>query len=271
MRPAPPWLAELQAHFGAVLRTPLDRSTNTLRATPELYTTHISVRGDLAVYNRQYWFRLFDTFATALPLTMRLFGAWHLNDYVACYLLERPPSSWDLEECTLHFSAWLDDHLDPHTWDHQLRREAARIDTAWLTLFRSPAVEPFAPSAKDAARLLDAHLLPSPAVARIAESAALLDLRAECIRSPGERAIAAPPPLPAPRHWLLVRDGARTIPHALTPLEAELHRLLEAHTVRDALAQLERTCPEDERATLPTNTQRWLARAVKLGCFTGLS
>ena len=40
-KPAPAWLAELQAHFGAALRTPLDRSTGTLRATPERYDAEV--------------------------------------------------------------------------------------------------------------------------------------------------------------------------------------------------------------------------------------
>ena len=41
--------------------------------------------------------------------------------------------------------------------------------------------------------------------------------------------------------------------------------------ISDALARLEATCSDDERAALPMNTQRWLARGVARGAWCGLT
>ena len=86
-RSAPDWLVELQGRFGAVIRTPLDRSSGALRATVSANAPAAlddSLDGPrrpaaerLAVYNRQYWFRLFGVMQTAFPLTARLLGHWH--------------------------------------------------------------------------------------------------------------------------------------------------------------------------------------------------
>lgn len=280
MSDAPAWLAELQAHFGAVLRTPLDRSTGTLRATPALYdrgTLDEAVDGPrapaaerLAVYNRQYWFRLFGVMQTAFPLTARLLGHWHFNEHSAAFLLAHPPHHWDIDRAPDGF----DDHLAASYGPDELRDplvEAARIDAAWRALFRAPATAAFAPSAADAARLLDARLVPSPAVAVVSERWPLLELKRSLTASRGESAVPLPPPLPGPRWWALVREAAGVRHVALEAREGELLALLRERTVRDALATLEARCDDDERATLPANARRWLARSVERGCWSGLS
>ena len=47
-RAAPAWLADFQARFGDVVRTPLDRATGTLTATPERYDPRSSTRRSAA-------------------------------------------------------------------------------------------------------------------------------------------------------------------------------------------------------------------------------
>jgi Putative DNA-binding domain len=88
---SPGWLLELQASFGDMLRTPLDRSTGSLRANDAAYPAPLmraarpardqSGGERLAAYNRQYWFRLFTVLQRAFPLTSRLIGFWHFNEY----------------------------------------------------------------------------------------------------------------------------------------------------------------------------------------------
>src|SRR5262249_13076605 len=111
MREAPHWLADLQARFGSVLRTPLDRSTGRLRASEESYpgaavADVVDGRG-LAVYNRQYWFRLLNALSTAYPITAALLGHWKFNDYAARFLSEHPPRSWDLDRAADGFHEWM--------------------------------------------------------------------------------------------------------------------------------------------------------------------
>ncbi|RYE86013.1 MAG: DUF2063 domain-containing protein, partial [Myxococcales bacterium] len=121
-RPGPGWLGEFQARFGTVLRTPLDRATGTLRAAVTAYDADLCretqdawwgpASGCLAVYNRQYWFRLFTVLQQALPLTTALVGPWAFNELAADFLLAHPPASWDIDLVPDGFAAHLPALLD---------------------------------------------------------------------------------------------------------------------------------------------------------------
>jgi hypothetical protein len=90
----PPWLADFQARFGDTLRTPLDRTSGTLTATPATYDAALVAEVGserLAVYNRQYWLRLFGVLHDAFPLTARLVGYWAFNEHAGAYLAAQPP------------------------------------------------------------------------------------------------------------------------------------------------------------------------------------
>ncbi len=280
-RDAPSWLAQLQARFGAVIRTPLDRSSGTLTATPSSYDEQLlsdTLDGPnatgaerLAVYNRQYWFRLFDVFQIAFPLTARLLGYWTFNDYAARFLLAHPPTHWDLERATHGFEAFFVAAIDETaSVPRQALIEGARIDASWQRVFRAPAAASYRPSAADAARLLDARLTPSPAVAIVEEHWPLLELRRDLGDNHAEAPIELPPALASPRRFALVRrqEGIGQLP--LEAREAQLFTLLVTSTVRDALAQVEAACPQEEREELPAKARAWLARSVELDFWIGI-
>lgn len=279
-RAPPPWLAEMQARFGAVIRTPLDRSTNTLRATPEAYDPGAlaeamdgprAVAADrLAVYNRQYWFRLFGVMQTAFPLTSRLLGHWHFNEHSGRFLLAHPPRHWDLDHAPDGFERFFADSLGEHP-HRDVLLDAAQLDAAWRVIFRAPATVPFQPSAADAARLLDARLEGSPATAIVVERWPLLALRSVAAAARGEARVGVPERLAQPRWWALVREVAGIRQLTLEAREAELLMLLREYPVREALARLEAGCSEAERVALPGNAQRWLAQGVARGMWTGLA
>ncbi|MDB4931324.1 MAG: hypothetical protein JWM10_3808 [Myxococcaceae bacterium] len=279
MSDAPAWLADFQRRFGAVLRAPLDRGSGTLRADPARYDRgalgealdgpRAPAAERLAVYNRQYWFRLFGVMQTAYPLTARLLGHWHFNGHSAAFLLAHPPRHWDIDRAPDGFDDYLAAALadDP---SHDALVESARLDAAWRALFRAPATAAFRPTAADAARLLDARLVPSPAVAVVSERWPLLELKRALAHDRGESAVALPPPLPHARWWALVRETAGIRHLALEAREGELLALLRERTVRDALAALEARCPDAERAALPADARRWLGRSVERGFWSGL-
>jgi hypothetical protein len=284
----PAWLAELEARFSAMIRTPLDRETGTLTATPSEYDPRLleeaadgpaaTAAERLAVYNRQYWFRLFSVMHTAFPLTTRLVGHWRFNDYAARFLLASPPRGWDLDGAPDGFEIFLEETLDGNVElnaSRQVEREAmvqaARLDAAWRRVFAAPATASYRPSASDAGRLLESRLVPSPAVAVVEEHWPLVELRREVTSDPGEAPVLLPARLEQKRAWALVRrpEGIGQLP--LEPREAQLFKLLQRHTVADALARLEAACAEDERAELPGRAQHWLARSVELDFWTGLA
>lgn len=257
----PDWLADFQARFGAMLRTPLDRASGTLTATPNAYDGALrdEAGARLSVYNRQYWFRLLDVMNQAYPLTSRLLGAWHFNEHAARYLEMHPPRHADLNRVPEDFAAWFE-HPEP------LVREATVLDAAFHRLLGAPAAKPFVPNSAEAARLLDARLGRSPSVALVGENAPLLALRQQTLGDPAEGAAPLPPPA-ARRHWMLVRDDTGVLQIELEPLEARLYELLDQLPVRDALGTLQSEAHDPQ---LPARTRGWLARAVQRGFFAGL-
>ncbi len=277
-REAPAWLADFQAHFGEALRTPLDRTRGTLIATPASYPSALAADAGaarLAVYNRQYWFRLFTVLHDAFPLTARLVGYWDFNEHAAAYLRAHPPRTWDLDDVPAGFATFFVDRLGGGLEEVNDERrawgESALVDHAYREVFRAPAVTPFRPTAEDAARLLETRLIPSPAVIRIREHSALVDLRRALLarRDASTARLALPARHADPgtrvRDWAIVREDAATRAVLLEPREAELLALLTAHPVGEALARLEDACSLGERSALPAATQRWLARSVQLG------
>ncbi|MGA7123222.1 MAG: DNA-binding domain-containing protein [Polyangiaceae bacterium] len=280
-REAPEWLAEFQRRFGDVIRTPLDRTTGTLTVASSSYDPRVvadaldgsAVAGAdrLAVYNRQYWLRLFDVLQSAFPLTSRLVGYWRFNDYAARFIFETPPRGWDIDDAADGFEAFFEKRLGCRdAGERRALVESARLDAAWRHVFRAPKTHPFRPSAADAARLLDSRLVLSPGVAIVEETFPLLELRKEVLADRSEKRMAIPPALPSSRAWALVRkdDGILQVP--LEPREAELFALLGNFSVREALARLERMCCAEERARLPANAQAWLARSVERDFWIGI-
>jgi hypothetical protein len=227
----------------------------------------------LAVYNRQYWFRMFDVLQRTFPLTARLLGHWLFNDYASRFLLAHPPRGWDIDRACDGFVAFFSEAVgDAASAERDAWIESARLDDAWQRVFGAPEIEPYRPSAADAEHLLEGRLTPSPAVALVEEHWPLLELRAQVLRDGnGEKAVPLPPRLPRSRWWALVRtdQGIGQLP--LDAREAELFGLLSQLAVGDALAELERICEPEERVDLPRKTQMWLARSVTLDFWTGLS
>ncbi len=280
-RAAPPWLEALQARFSAVVRAPLDRATGTLTATPDVYPSlaveetvdgrTTTSRERLAVYNRQYWFRLFGVLHDAFPTVCRLVGYWAFNAHAARYLEAHPPRGWDIDGVPDAFAAFLARDLDrPSAPEREAIIEAAQLDAAYRAVFRAPPVTPFRPTPEDAARLLDAQLVTSPAVAIVEEHSAIAELRRAILRDPSERRAPFPRAWPAVRALALVRADEGTAEIPLEAREADLLRLLDAHPVREALGLLEHACPVDERAGLPAKTQVWLGRSVQRGWWSGM-
>jgi len=286
---APLWLADFQAQFAAVLRTPLDRSTGTLRAATIGYPPALcdnarprgALGGDacLAVYNRQYWFRMFGVMANAFPLSARLVGHWTFNAWTMQFLSENPPRGWDVDQVADGFEAWLghafsapEIPLDKNgvTLERAALLQAARVDGAWRSVFLAPAEAPYRPSPVEANVLMTSRLQLSRGVELIAEDWPLLDLRHQLAEDTGETRIPLPPRLADPCFWAMVRGPSAIGRLALQPREAQLFALLREWPLPEALARLERACPESERDGLPANAHAWLMRSVALGFWSGI-
>jgi len=285
---SPDWLLELQTQFGEMLRTPLDRSGGSLRAPSEAYdarlvasmlpTPSLSGAERLAVYHRQYWFRLLTVLQGLYPLTARLLGYWRFNEFAAAHLGANPPRGFDIEAAGEGFEETLARQLaDGDTVVTASGRpvegaavlDSARIDAGFHRVTRAPQSEPLRPGPADVARFSSSCLALSPTVALLQERWALCELRASFLDGPSDDAVALGERLPAPRHWLLARHGTQLGLLALEPPEAELLGLLQAHPLEQALGLLEAGASEADRLHLPERAQAWLARSVRLGVWAG--
>jgi len=283
MKPPPDWLSELQARFSAVVRTPLDRSSGTLRAAIEKYPRAAlqdvspgpmtSREERLSVYNRQYWFRLFTVLQKELPLTTALLGFWNFNELASEFLLSHPPRHYDLFHVAEGFDGFLEATLPATGFELGKRRvprralvEAACIDLAYTRVFMAPAEPVLVLKPEDAASLPRSRFVMRSSVALVDETWPLFALRRELSTQSSAQACALPDPHAHGKvSWALQRTDRGYGLIRLEPLQALLLRSLCETPLSEALAQLEAHCPEDERAELGHSAQRWLADSMRRG------
>lgn len=296
MTQPPRWLVEFQREFSAALRTPLDRTRGTLQADVQQYpegvagdavaTSARSGRERLAVYNRQYWLRLFSVLQRAYPLTTHLLGHWAFNGLASRYLEAHRPIHRELDRVAVGFSGYLLERLEgdgaealrsaaapgpPTELPLAALTDAVRLDAAWRAVFVAPAASTFSLSPADAARLAEARLERAPSVALVWLQYPLVELRVDALSRLSEKPLPAPEPSPEPVPWLLVRTQ-RGVAHAKLELtEAQLYEELFEHAVGVALARVEQRVSTSERARLPQKIQAWLARSVRLGVWSGVA
>lgn len=287
---SPTWLVELQQRFGALLQTPLDRSSGALRAETAAYdaellaaarpTDLLSSAERLAVYHRQYWFRMFTVLQRLYPLTARLLGYWRFNDFAAAHVLQHPPQGFDIDGIGEGFAETLRQLTDGagkieavmgrHV-DVAAVHEAVLIDAAFQRVARTPLRQPFRPTAADTARLASSRFVLSPGVALLSEHWPLSERRLgfaehqqdasfELAESPGDAS-----------HWLLARHQTKLGLLRLEPTEAKLLQLLQQHSLVQALGLLEAAASDEERQHLPERARAWLGRSVQLGVWQGLA
>jgi hypothetical protein len=213
------------------------------------------------------------------PLTARLLGYWHFNDFAMRHLVEHPPRGFDVDTIGEGFEASLQRAL-PASGDVAGARgpveaaavlEAAHIDAAFHRITRAPSSQPFVPVAEDAARFASSCLVLSTSVALVREHWPLCERRITFVDHPSEEPITLPARLAAPQAWLIARRGTKIGLRSLAPAEAQLLTLLQQHPLERALALLESAAPEAERALLPERAQAWLADSVRLGVWAGFA
>lgn len=280
-------LFELQSQFTSMLRMPLDRRTGTLRATPERYDPALcgSVREAggtapserLAIYHRQYWFRLFSALQNELRLGTALLGAWRFNELASQFFLAHPPRSRDLSAIADEVEPFIATTMadsgiavdgETRTVPKLAVLEAIRIDNAHRRVAAAIARRPRLVVTPD--NLPSLRLVASAAVALVDEHWPLVALR-RTLPSEASRSVSLPAPSPRPRTWAIARTetGVRVVP--LEPLQAQLLRMLHVHPVAEALAIVEATCDPEQREALAERVPTWLSQSLELGMWSTTS
>lgn len=290
MKPGPEWLAQLQARFGAVLRTPLDRSSGTLRGQPEAYEAALCQRVQdgpglgpeqrMSVYNRQYWFRLFGVLQNEYPLTAALLGYWRFNDYAARFLLKNPPRDLDIHMAAEGFDGFLSDSvpepsvpLDPSkpALPRAALLEAALLDAALRRALYEPDEPRLRLAETDAECFARGRLRPRTGLTVLSESWPLVALRRQLGARRTGGSVSLPPSHSRQVFWAVFSTEGGTGQLELSWLQAQLFLLLSERPVAEALARLEASCPSPERPALPARVQGWLAQSAELGFWSALT
>lgn len=313
----PSWLRELQRDFTAVLRGPLDSGTGVFRERQELYPARLVAQlrsgpgsaapaERLALYQRQYWMRLFTALQTSFPRVSRAMGYWHVNHLAALHLAARPPRHFDLDEVARGFAARLDQALQrlddgasrgrrskrrareqerehEHNEDAWCRRidlsrapramvrQALRMDEAERHAYESPFEGLWRPAPEELARLAEGRL-------RFAVSCTLAqedwDLARFSRLAGADREEGAPEAIrrhPSTRTWVFARSAAGTTTTSVDPLFARLLERCRELPFGEALAAVEQGCTAEEAARLRAGLQGWIALALASGWWTGLA
>lgn len=289
-REAPAWLEGFQEQFSAMLRAPLDRSSGTLRAAPGTYPGELvaatlpTARADgaarLAIYNRQYWFRLFTVMQREFPLTAALTGAWDFNGVCAAFLDAHPPVGHALTHAGDGFAAFVEGRyaqagmpLTRETLPGPALVQAVGLDEAFRTVFWAPEVDPdeMAPLRRSIAQAGGtARLRPSGRFTLVCEWWPLVALRRQATAVAPGTPLSLPDRLPSQRHVAIHRGRAGAAVLPLTRLQAALYRRLGGETIEAAVAHLDADAIPSERAELPAQVAEWMALSVRLGFWAGV-
>jgi hypothetical protein len=279
---APDWLSPFTARWTEALRTPLvpvESAPGQWRLVP--------TKGPLAVYQRQYWYRLLGVMQGEYPLTAKLAGLWRFNHAAMGYLVENPPPLADpaLQRVARGFDAAVPvlfarpapglAPLTPHSLE-QLAA-AAQLDALWQQVFMAPPEQPWVPSADEAASLATSQLHRAAHVAWFNDRLGLMPLRTGTpVAAPvssnapathiGEAGLSTPATIaatsPPERQYAVFRvdppncHGLSSVAVAgLAPAQATLYRALDETPVAAAVATLAARHPE----ATPRDVQNWLS------------
>jgi len=280
--PVPSWLEGFEANFSAMLRTPLDRSTGTLRAEVDRYPSalvdlslpraEIPATERLAVYNRQYWFRLFGVLQNEFRLTCALLGPWHFNRLASLFLQESPPAAPDLARAVDGFVQFARRFpIDAATVNPQAALQAAEIDEGFRNLFWAPRLSPEAIATfqqHTPEQLVTGRLRPSGRFVVIEEYWPLIDLRRSLSAAPTEQRALPAPHANGRSHAAIVAGDSGPIILPLHPLQATLYQYLQRMPLVAALSAIEGKASATQATTLASDVQTWLQTSVRLGFWS---
>lgn len=274
----PPQLSAVQQAFASAMRTPFEfhDDRDDVRITTSAYPASIVAEmvarpplggaERLAVYNRQYWYRLFSVLQEEYPLLCRLLAVERFNRMASAFLHRHPSRSPLLRD----LSQALPDFLvaDP-VWADPMLAECAQLEWLRIVAFDAadrPVLDADLAQQLGERRLLHEPLAFQPHCALFEEHHALVELRRAL-----DRDVAAPLALP-PREehacWVLWRSAQG--PRAERVAEVAfglLRRLRDGVPLADACAQLDASVSAEARAQLAESLGGWFASWRDRGWF----
>jgi hypothetical protein len=147
-------LRELQRLAGAVIMRPLSRQWRMQRKWTDHRDMHqvaaefikpnrrLSSFERIEIYNRQYWFRLIDSFYDDFPGLRAILGQLKFNRLTREYLTEHPSTSFTMRNLGRFLPAFIEKHPDLVAPRFHLALDMARFEWAQVEAFDGPALPP---------------------------------------------------------------------------------------------------------------------------------
>jgi hypothetical protein len=101
----------------------------------------------LEIYNRQYWFRLYDCFEDDFPGLLAIVGRAKFDALTCAYLTDCPSESFSLRNLGARLEAWLRDHPEYAAPHLTLALDMVRLEWAHIEAFDEGALPPLSPEA----------------------------------------------------------------------------------------------------------------------------
>lgn len=149
-----PKLDQLQRQFFQILTQPLTPRYRTRRTLADGRSTTAVAQGlvtansrmsaieRIELYNRQYWFRLMESFMDDFPGLMAVLGERRFDKLMFTYLQKYPSRSWSLITLGQHLRGFINSHpklTAPHT---ALAFDMARLEWAQIEAFSAEELPP---------------------------------------------------------------------------------------------------------------------------------
>jgi len=274
--PAPPeGLAAFQADFAQAMCAPIDIYNDAGDFTlaqdryPAGLVERVLPRGGsppqdrLAIYNRQYWFRLLTVLQEEYPLLRHWLGLVEFNRMAVAYLDAHPSTSPTLRELSDHLVAFLGG--GDHRWAREDLRQGARLGHLFIRAFDAATLPPLdAAAAGDA--LLTAPLTLQPHWALFVEDWDLVACRRRARAAEDDATVITPTPVRG--YWAIYRGGGGL---SAEPLDAHQHALLSRLAAGEpfgaACEALAAGLAPDALAAVQGAIGGWFARWMSLGWF----
>jgi hypothetical protein len=259
---APHWYRALLRSFGETLRAPLHNSGAHFVARLPAGAPIVAFVVDdgpgavarLALYQEQYWMRLFGVFQETFPRTAQALTPFVFNTFVSAFRAEAPSSSCDLAEVVAGFSAFVLDAADARVTS--LVRDAVAVDEAERQAWRAPAPEPPAL----------AEPMTTTLRVRLAAGAGLVRVQHDVRISPGTGRLLAVPSL-----LLVSRSGSGVVIVEVDRVFARVIATIGADPAGAVLGDVERAIaarlPAEALHAWPALYARMITQAARWGAL----
>lgn len=233
----------------------------------------------LEIYNRQYWFRLLESFHEDYPGLRAVLGQERFVKLAVAYLTAHPSASFTLRNLSRHLVRFLETHPRHTAPSRRLILDLARLEWAHIEAFDNAAEPPVTADELLDAGPAKAHLQLQPHLTLLALDHPLDDYlialrRVEDSRADASNAVAAAArrgrekTLRPPRReaiWLAVHRHWNCVHYKrLTAAQFRLlHALRQGATLTKACERTLAACPD----TRPEEFQQWFADWAALGWF----